>query len=131
MGTTAATGACDEISGSPQPDATMNNPAMPTLDEPELLSEKAARAWENSTDNTVAREAGQAWSNTRGKAAEVIQSGGRYVREHPGTSVLGVFGAGMLVGVLVAWTSAREQRNNTADSIHHFLTRLGRKLNLD
>lgn len=104
---------------------------MPTLDDPELLSEKAARAWENSTDNTVAREAGQAWGNTKEKAAEVIHSGERYVREHPGTSVLGIFSAGMLVGALVAWAAAHEQRNDTADSIHHFLTRLGRKLNLD
>lgn len=109
----------------------MNNPTTPTLDDPENLSENAARAWERVTENATAAEAGRAWNNTKEKATEALHTSERYVREHLGTSVLGVFGAGMVVGALVAWTAAHEQRNDTADSIHHFLTRLGRKLNLD
>ncbi|MBN8421067.1 MAG: hypothetical protein J0L73_19270 [Verrucomicrobia bacterium] len=109
----------------------MNNPTLPTLDDPENLSDKAASAWERATEKEVAAEAGRAWNNTKEKAAEALHSSQRYVREHLGSSVLGVFGAGMVVGALLAWTVAHEQRNDTAENIHRFLARLGRKLNLD
>ena len=109
----------------------MNNPTMPMLDDPENLSEKAARVWENAVEKDSVGEAGRAWNSTKEKASDVLQSGERYVREHLGTSVLGVFGAGMLIGALAAWSAAHEQRDDAADSIHRFLTRLGRKLNLD
>ena len=109
----------------------MNNPTIPTLDDPDNLSQKAARAWERTTEKDTAEDAGRVWDNTKGKAAEALQAGAFYVREHPGTSVLGVFGAGMLIGAFVACSVVHEQRNEAADSLHRFLTRLGRKLNLD
>lgn len=109
----------------------MNTPTIPTLDDPENLSDKATSAWERATEKEVAAEAGRAWNTTKEKASEALQTSQRYVREHLGTSVLGVFGAGMVVGALIAWTAAHEQRNDTSDSIHRFLARLGRKLNLD
>ncbi len=109
----------------------MNNPTLPTLDDPENLSEKAARAWEGATESDAAGAADRAWGSTKEKASEVLHSGERLLREHPGTSALGVFSAGMLVGALVAWSVAREQRDDTSDRIHRLLTRLGRKLNLD
>lgn len=104
---------------------------MPMLDDPENLSEKAARAWESVTEKDVAGEASQVWTHTKEKAGDVLQSGGRYVSEHPGTSVLGVFGAGLVIGALVAWAIANDQRDEATDSIHRFLARLGRRLNLD
>jgi hypothetical protein len=107
----------------------MNNPTL--LDDPENLSDKAVRAWENATDKDLAAEAGLAWNHTQEKAADVLQSGQRYLRDHPGTSVLGVFGAGVLVGAIFAWSLAHEQRDEASDSIHRFFTRLGRRLNLD
>ncbi|MDI1312288.1 hypothetical protein [Prosthecobacter sp.] len=107
----------------------MNNPTM--LDDPENLSDKAVSAWENATEQEIAKEAGQAWSHTKEKAGEVLHSGERYLRDHPGTSMLGVFGAGVLVGALAAWSLAHEQRDDASDIIHRFFSRLGRKLNLD
>ena len=109
----------------------MKNPTIPTLDDSENLSEKAARAWESSAGNDTAGAADSALGRTKEKAAEVLHSGERLLREHPGTSALGVFSAGLLVGALVAWSIAREQRDDTSDRIHRLLTRLGRKLNLD
>ncbi|MDZ4401171.1 hypothetical protein [Prosthecobacter sp.] len=111
----------------------MNDPIIATLEQAESRTGEAARVWESTKEkaSAVAGEAAHAWENTKGKASEVLQSSERYVREHPGTSVLGVFGAGMLVGALVAWSVAHEQRDDTAASIHRFLAGLGRKLNLD
>ena len=109
----------------------MNNPTIPMLDDPENLSDKAVRAWESATEKDAARAAGQAWGNTKEKAGEVMQSGERYMREHLAPSVLGVFGAGMLVGALVVWSAVHEQRDDASDTIHRFFTRLGRKLKLD
>lgn len=109
----------------------MNNPTIPTLDDPENLSEKAARVWESATASDTAGAADRALRRTKEKAAEVLQSGERLLRDHPGTSALGVFGAGVIVGALVAWSVAREQRDDTADRIHRLLTRLGRGLNID
>jgi ElaB/YqjD/DUF883 family membrane-anchored ribosome-binding protein len=110
----------------------MNHPTTPTLDDPENLSENAARVWESSTNKAVAGEAAHAWDSTKEKASEALHSSERYVREHLAPSVLGVFGAGMLVGALLAWSAAQnERRNDPSDSIHRLLARLGRKLNLD
>ena len=110
----------------------MNNPTMPTLDDPENLSESAARAWENSASKAVAGEAAHAWDSTKEKASEALHSSKRYVRDHLGPSVLGVFGAGMLVGAFLAWSAAQnERRSEPSDSIHRLLARLGRRLNLD
>ncbi|HBJ83010.1 MAG TPA: hypothetical protein DDZ88_03870 [Verrucomicrobiales bacterium] len=111
----------------------MNDPITHTLAPGESLTGDAAHAWESTRQKAaaIAGEATQVWESTKGKAGEVLQSSERYVREHPGTSVLGVFGAGMLVGALIAWSVAHEQRDDAADSIHRFLAGLGRKLNLD
>lgn len=104
---------------------------MPMLDDPENLSEKAARAWEGATGSDIAGTADRALGRTKEKATEVLQSGERLFREHPGTSALGVFSAGVLVGSLVAWSIAHDQRDDRADRIHRLLNRLARKLNLD
>ena len=109
----------------------MNNPTMPTLDDPENLTERAARAWESSTEKAVAGDAARAWDSTKEKASDALHSSERYLREHLGPSALGLFGAGILVGAFVAWSAAHQQRNDATDSIHRFLTRLGRKLNLE
>ncbi|MHB1081126.1 MAG: hypothetical protein ACYC67_17150 [Prosthecobacter sp.] len=109
----------------------MNNPTIPILDDPENLSVKAASVWERAAEKEVAAEARRAWTNTQEKASEALHTSQRYVHDHPGTSVLGGFVAGMLAGALLAWTAAHTQRNDTADSIHRFLARLGRKLDLE
>jgi ElaB/YqjD/DUF883 family membrane-anchored ribosome-binding protein len=111
----------------------MNAPNTPTQAPGESLAADATQAWESTRQKAtaIADEATHVWESTKGKASEILQSSDRYVREHPGTSVLGVFGAGMLVGALLAWSVAHEQRDDAADSIHRFLTRLGRKLNID
>ncbi len=79
----------------------------------------------------VADEAARVWDSTKEKAGEALQSSERYIRDHPGTSVLGVFGAGLLVGAIVGWTLAHEERDDYSTSAYKYLKRLGRKLNLD
>ncbi len=109
----------------------MNNPTFPTLDDPENLSAKAASVWEGAAEKDGAAEAGRAWTRTKEKANEALHTSQRYVHEHPGTSVLGGFVVGMVAGALLAWTAAHTQRNDTAESLHRFLARLSRKLDLE
>lgn len=109
----------------------MNNPTLPILDDPENLSAKAASVWERAAEKEGAAEAGRAWPRTKEKASEALHTSQRYVHDHPGTSVLGGFVVGMVVGALLAKTAAHAQPNDTAESIHRFLARLGRKLDLE
>jgi len=75
--------------------------------------------------------AAQAWEMTKERAGEALQTGERYIRENPGTSVLSVFGAGLLVGVLLGWTVAHQERDDDAEAVRKFLKRWGKKLNLE
>ena len=84
-----------------------------------------------TTTQAATESAAQAWETTKEKAGEALHTGERYVRDNPGTSVLGVFGAGLLLGVLVGWSMAREERDDYSESARKLLKRLGHKLNLD
>lgn len=84
----------------------------------------------STTTQTSTESAAQAWETTKEKAGEALQSGERYVRDNPGTSVLGVFGGGLLLGVLIGWRLGREERDDYSASTHKFLKRWGHKLNL-
>ncbi|MEO7319027.1 MAG: hypothetical protein ABIZ56_08575 [Chthoniobacteraceae bacterium] len=84
-----------------------------------------------STTQAAADSAAQAWETTKEKASEAMQTGERYVRDNPGASVLGVFGAGLLVGVLIGWSAAHGERDDYGDSTRKLIRRLGQKLNLE
>jgi len=78
-----------------------------------------------------ARPAAQAWETTKEKAGEALQTGERYVRENPGASVLSIFGLGVVVGLLVGYGIAHEDRDDYSASARKFLKQWGRKMNLD
>lgn len=80
---------------------------------------------------TAAEAATQAWETTKEKAGAAMHEGERYVRENPGTSLLSIFGFGFLVGVLVGWSLAHEERDNYSTSARKYMKRWGHKLNLD
>lgn len=84
-----------------------------------------------STSQAASDSAAQAWETTKEKATEAMQTGERYVRDNPGTSVLSVFGAGLLVGVLIGWSVAHNERDDYGDSTRKLIRRLGKQLNLD
>ena len=73
----------------------------------------------------------QAWEATNEKAGEALHTGERYVRENPGTSVLSIFGLGFILGLLLGWSVAHEDRDNYATSARRFTKRWSHKLNLD
>ncbi len=75
--------------------------------------------------------AAQAWEATKEKAGEVLQAGERYVRENPSTSALSIFGLGLLLGLLVGWSVAHEDREDYSTSARRFVTRWGHKFQLD
>ena len=77
----------------------------------------------------AAAAATKAWEATREKAGEALHTGERYVREHPGTSVLSIFGVGFMLGVLVGWSAAKE--DDYATYARKLARRWGHKLNLD
>jgi hypothetical protein len=64
---------------------------------------------EESNSNAAAASAEKAWETAKAKAEEGYQAGEQYVREHPGSSVLTVFGVGFIIGVLVGWAAAHEE----------------------
>jgi hypothetical protein len=80
---------------------------------------------------STADAASQAWASTKDKAGEALQSGERYVRENPGTSALSIFGLGFVLGLLVGWSLAHEDRDNYSTSARKFMKRWGHNLNLD
>lgn len=86
------------------------------------------------TSDTAAKvtdAATQAWETTRDKAGEALQTGERYVRENPGTSVLSIFGLGFLLGLLVGYGMAHEEHDDYSASARKFAKRWGKKLNFD
>jgi ElaB/YqjD/DUF883 family membrane-anchored ribosome-binding protein len=72
----------------------------------------------------------QAWETTKEKAGEALQTGERYVRENPGTSVLSIFGFGLLLGLLLGWGLAQDHDNYSTRS-RKFMRRWGHRLNFD
>lgn len=126
----------------------ITDPTNPTMESATRVAGEAAHLWESTKERanealqatkeranealqTTKERANEALQATKERATEALQSTERYVQEHPATSVLGVFGAGILVGGLIAWSIAHEQRQDSADVVHQFLKRLGRKLNID
>ncbi len=83
------------------------------------------------TTAKVTESASQAWETTREKADEALQTGERYVRDNPGTSVLGIFGIGFLFGVFVGYCVAHEEQNDYAERARKMARRWGKKLNCD
>ncbi len=75
--------------------------------------------------------AAQAWEATKEKAGDALQTGERYVRDNPGTSVLSILGIGFVLGLLVGMSVAHEEQDDYATSTRKFLKRWGHKLNLD
>ena len=65
---------------------------------------------EESNRQTAAAE--KAWETAKARAEEGYAAGEQYVREHPGSSVATVFFIGFLVGVLVGWSAAHEERES-------------------
>jgi len=82
------------------------------------------------TGEKLTDAATQAWKSTTEKAGEALQTGERYVRDNPGTSVLSIFGLGFVLGLLVGWSIAHEERDDYATSARKFGKRWGHKLNL-
>lgn len=85
----------------------------------------------NETTEKISDAATQAWDTTREKAGEALDTGEKYVRENPGTSVLSIFGLGVLVGVLIGWSVAHEDRDDYSATARKYAKRWGKKLNLD
>ena len=83
------------------------------------------------TTENIGETANQAWQTTKEKAGDALQTGQRYVRENPGTSVLSVFGFGFLLGVIVGWSIAHEEHDSYAASARKWARRWGNKLNVD
>jgi hypothetical protein len=79
----------------------------------------------------VSQAARQAWDTTRERAGEALQTGERYVRENPGTSVVSTFACGFLLGLLVGWSIAHEERDNYSTRGRKLARRLAHKLSLD
>jgi hypothetical protein len=77
--------------------------------------------------NAVSDAAKTAWDTTKVKAEEALHTGEKYVRENPGTSALGIFGLGFVLGLLVGWCIAHEER----DSYAAMGRRWARKIHLD
>ena len=99
------------------------NTNIPSADETaETLNESKAK---------VSEAASQAWETTREKAGEALQSGERYVRDNPGTSVLSIFGIGFVLGLLVGWSVAHEEQDNYSASARKLAKRWGKRLNID
>jgi hypothetical protein len=89
-------------------------------------SKKAAKAAQ-----AVSQGAAQAWEKTKETADIAFQTGGRYLREKPGFSVFSVFGFGLLLGLLIGWSVAHEERDDYSENARKFIKRWGHKLNLD
>lgn len=104
----------DNPAYSPPADSTTGHSDQPSTTETQALTARAA----------------QAWDATKEKTAETLKSGERYIQEHPGYTALGVFSAGMVLGLLAGWRMARDERDDYADCARDFFQRWGHKLNL-
>lgn len=84
----------------------------------------------SSVASSAAEIAGRSWETTKDKASQALHSGEQYVRDNPGTSVLGVFGTGLIVGLLIGWSVAHQERRDYSDDARRILDRLARDLKL-
>lgn len=84
-----------------------------------------------TTSQTATEGAAKVWEATKERAGEVLHTGERYVRANPATSVLSVFGGGLLLGVVIGWCMAREDQDDYTHKTAKFLNRLGNKLHFD
>ncbi len=73
----------------------------------------------------------RAWETTKERAGDALHSGEQYVRKHPTTSVLSVFGTGCLVGIAIGWAIAHEAHESYSKRASDLLGILRGKLNLD
>ncbi len=71
----------------------------------------------------------QAWETTKSTAGDALQTGERYVRENPGTSALSVFGFGFVLGLIVGWNIAHEERPDYSRRARKLADHWGGKLN--
>lgn len=85
----------------------------------------------SAASEAISDTAKHAWETTRDKAGEALQTGERYVRENPATSVLSIFSFGCLLGVLIGWSLAHEDQDSYSQSARKFAKRWGGKLNFD
>lgn len=85
----------------------------------------------NDPASKVTEAATQAWDTTREKAGAVLQTGERYVRDNPRTSVLSIFGIGFVLGLLVGYSIAHEEQNDYSANARKFARRWGKKLNFE
>ena len=74
--------------------------------------------------------AAQAWETTKEKAGEALQTGERYMRQNPGTSVLSIFGFGLLLGLILGWSMAHDNDDYSTRG-RKLMKRWGHRLNLD
>lgn len=81
--------------------------------------------------NPISDAAQRAWQTTKDKAGGALETGERYVREHPGTSVASIFGLGVLVGLAVGWSIPHEAHDSYSDRALRMAKRWGNKFNLD
>ena len=95
----------------------MNNPNIPSS--------------ADQTASSVSDTAKRAWQATKDKAGDVFETGEQYVREHPATSVLSIFGLGFLVGAVIGWSIAHEDHDTNTDRAISFEKRLRERFNLD
>jgi len=70
---------------------------------------------QESNPNPTIRRAEEAWETAKNKAEEGYAAGERYVRDHPGSSALTIFGMGFVVGVLIGWSVARQEEESYFD----------------
>lgn len=83
------------------------------------------------TAASVGDTAKRAWQTTKEKTGDALQAGEQYVREHPTTSVLSIFGIGCLIGAIIGWSIAHETHESYTDRALKLAKRLGGKFNLD
>lgn len=95
------------------------------------MPEQNEYSQDNLSNSGAATAATDAWNTARGRAGEALQTGERYVREHPGTSVLSIFGLGFFFGLLVGLAAAHEERTDYSRDARKLARRLREKLNID
>jgi ElaB/YqjD/DUF883 family membrane-anchored ribosome-binding protein len=83
------------------------------------------------TAASIGDTAQRAWQATKDKTSGALHAGEDYVREHPTTSVLSIFGLGCLIGAVIGWSIAHETHESYTDRALKLAKRLGGKFNLD
>lgn len=81
-----------------------------------------------ATAEGAGERATQAWETTKEKSGEALRKSEHYVRENPGSLVVGMFGLGLVLGLVIGWSMAHEERDDYAESARKFVKRWGHKL---